>query len=107
MVPLVREATTQPLAAGVVFYRRLITLLAEFGLERPPAETQHEFARRAMSYLTGRGRCHRRPSPKYSSHIVDAFYRIRFGHRELDPSALAQLEQSLDALEACLHADQT
>ena len=43
------------LSAGVVFYRRLTQLLAEYGLDRPPAETQHEFARRATVFLTGGG----------------------------------------------------
>ncbi len=91
-------------AAGVVFYRRLVSLLAEFGLERPPAETQQEFARRAMIYLTGRG-SETAVVAEVPSHIVDAFYRIRFGHRELNSSDLAQLEKSLDALEACLHPE--
>src|SRR6185312_14555367 len=29
--------------AGIQFYRRLLQLLAEYGLERPPAETPREF----------------------------------------------------------------
>ena len=43
------------LTAGILFYRRLAQLLAEFDLERTPAETQHEFARRASRFLTGQG----------------------------------------------------
>ena len=43
------------LTAGILFYRRLAQLLAEFDLERTPAETQNEFALRAIAFLTGQG----------------------------------------------------
>jgi hypothetical protein len=36
--------------------------------------------------------------------VVDAYYRVRFGHREVTPDALHRLESSLDALEASLRA---
>ena len=66
-----------------------------------PAETQHEFARRAARFLAGRGLEHRggRRRPPL---VVDAFYRVRFGHLDLDPETLARLEARLDALEASL-----
>ena len=31
--------------------------------------------------------------------VVDAYYRVRFGHRDLDPESLRELEESLDLLE--------
>src|SRR5438270_7009680 len=37
--------------SGVASYRRLVELLAGQGLERPPAETPREFARRARDFL--------------------------------------------------------
>jgi hypothetical protein len=91
------------LSAGVVFYRRLTQLLAEYGLERPPAETQQEFARRAIVFLTGRGSTTESVAdvPRL---VVDAFYRVRFGQLALSPERLKHLEARLDALEASLHS---
>ncbi len=97
------DATSR--SAGVVFYRRLAQLLAEYGLERPPAETQSEFARRATIFLTGRGSSTEAVAdvPRL---VVDAFYRVRFGQLELTPVDLNHLETRLDALEASLRATQ-
>ena len=89
--------------AGVNFYRRMTLLLAEFGLERPPGETHREFAERATVFLAGRGSS-TEPVADVPSSVVDAFYRVRFGHREVTPTALHMLERSLDALEASLRA---
>jgi hypothetical protein len=93
------------LSPGVLFYRRLVQLLAEFGLERPPAETQSEFARRAAIFLTGRGSSAESVAdvPRL---VVDAFYRVRFGQLSLPPAALRSLEARLDALEASLRTTQ-
>lgn len=91
------------LTAGVVFYRRLTLLLAEFGLERPPGETQREFADRATVFLAGRGSS-TEPVADVPSSVVNAFYRVRFGHQGVTPAALHVLEKSLDALEASLRA---
>jgi hypothetical protein len=91
------------LSAGVVFYRRLTQLLAEYGIERPPGETQSEFARRAIVFLTGRGSGTETVAdvPRL---VVDAFYRVRFGHLTLPPEVLKHLENRLDALEASLRS---
>jgi hypothetical protein len=35
--------------------------------------------------------------------IVEAFYRVRFGHLELEPASLQELDARLDALEASLN----
>ena len=87
--------------AGILFYRRLAQLLAEFDLERAPAETQNEFALRASRFLTGQ------PAQVQSvadvpQKIVEAFYRVRFGHRDLDPDTLKELEADLDHLQTRL-----
>ncbi|WP_406700351.1 DUF4129 domain-containing protein [Singulisphaera sp. Ch08] len=91
------------LSAGVVFYRRLTQLLTDYGLERPPAETQHEFARRATVFLTGGG-LKTESVADVPRLVVDAFYRVRFGHLTLSPDVLTSLEARLDALEASLRS---
>jgi transglutaminase-like putative cysteine protease len=89
------------LAAGTLFYRRLTQMLAAYDLERTPAETQNEFAIRAHKFLTGHG-----PGTAGISdvpeQVVSAFYRVRFGHLELAPGSLQELNARLDSLESRL-----
>jgi transglutaminase-like putative cysteine protease len=92
------------LSASQVFYRRLTQLLAEFGLERPSAETQFEFAHRASAFLTGRGSSTAGVSD-VPPLVVAAYYRVRFGHRDIAPETIEHLDRRLDALEASLHAN--
>ncbi len=92
------------LAAGVLFYRRMVGLLEEFGLERPAAETPREFARRAAGFLAGRGSGNESVAD-VPPLVVDAYYRIRFGHLELEPGTLRLVETRLDALESRLRPD--
>jgi hypothetical protein len=93
------------LSAGAAHYRRLALLLGEYGLERPPAETQDEFARRATVFLTARGSGTDAVADVPRA-VVEAFYRVRFGHRELPPDLHGHLESRLDDLEASLGASQ-
>ena len=99
--PVVDSAS---LTAGTLFYRRLTQLLAQLELERTPFETQGEFAVRAARFLTSQ-------SPSTQSvadvpgEVVDAFYRVRFGHLELEPGSLEELDARLDALEASMKPD--
>jgi len=93
------------LQAGASHYRRLAQLLAEYGLERPAAETQDEFARRATLFLAARGSGVEAVADVPRA-VVEAFYRVRFGHRELSPAALGHLETRLDALETSLRSTQ-
>jgi hypothetical protein len=94
------------LASGMVAYRRLVALLAAHGLQRFPPETPREFARRASESFSTHG-----PSAQAAadvpSLIVEAFYRIRFGHAKPAPELQALLEQRLDALEAALAPEKT
>jgi hypothetical protein len=99
------ETRDAALSPGVAFYRRLTQLLAEFGLERPTAETQNEFARRAAVFLTGKGSSTESVA-EVPGQVVDAFYRVRFGHSELPPGMLKHLESQLDTLESCLRTTQ-
>jgi hypothetical protein len=79
----------------------LAQLLAELELERTPAETQGEFAVRAGRFLTGQGPATQSVA-EVPQQVVDAFYRVRFGHLELEPASLQELDARLDALEASL-----
>lgn len=89
------------MAAGVAFYRRAARMLAEYGLERPPAETPREFAGRAAAFLAGRSGGAERFAD-VPAVVVEAFYLIRYGHHEPSPEDLKHLESRLDALEANL-----
>lgn len=91
------------LSAGATHYRRLAQLMAEHGIERPAGETQVEFARRATDYLASRGASTDVVAavPKL---VVDAFYLVRFGGRELSADDLASLDTNLNALESKLRA---
>jgi protein-glutamine gamma-glutamyltransferase len=94
-----QDATS--LTAGIFFYRRLVQMLASYDLERSPAETQSEFAGRAHKFLTGRGEVTQGVA-EVPGEVVDAFYRVRFGHLELEPASLEDLDARLDALETSL-----
>jgi hypothetical protein len=89
------------MTAGILFYRRLVQLLAEYELERSPAETQNEFAHRAYRFLSGQG-TRTQEVAGLPQKIVDAFYQVRFGHRDLSPETLGELEDCLDAIQAKL-----
>jgi transglutaminase-like putative cysteine protease len=89
------------LTAGILFYRRMVQLLAQYELERTPAETQSEFAVRAHKFLTGKGPLTQRMAD-VPRQVVDAFYRVRFGHLDIEPDSLKELDARLDALEASL-----
>ena len=89
------------LTAGVLSYRRLVQMLAAYDLKRNPAETQSEFAHRAYKFLVGQGPS-TQPVADVPQQVVDAFYRVRFGHLELEPASLEELDLRLDALEASL-----
>ena len=93
------------LSPGAAQYRKLAQVLAEYGLERPPAETQDEFARRATVFLTGRGGT-TGPVADVPRLVVEAFYRVRFGHGELPVPVVANLDSRLNALEESLRASQ-
>ena len=89
------------LNSGVASYRRMVRLLDEHGLRRPPNETPREFANRAAESLAARS-----PDDEDLAAVpvavVDAFYGIRFGDRILDHESHRNLELRLDALEASL-----
>jgi transglutaminase-like putative cysteine protease len=95
-----------PLSAGAAQYRRLAQLLAEFGLERPPAETQDEFARRAAIYLNGQA-SDSGSVADVPREVVEAYYRVRFGNLDLVPDSQKRLDNRLDDLEAVMRVRPT
>jgi protein-glutamine gamma-glutamyltransferase len=99
--PVVDSAS---LTAGTLFYRRLTQLLSQLELERTPFETQGEFAVRAARFLTGQGHS-TQTVVDVPGEVVDAFYRVRFGHLELEPGSLEELDARLDELEASMKHD--
>ena len=90
--------------AGIQFYRRLLRLLGEYGLERPPAETPQEFARRAAIFLAGHG-SGTEAVADVPPLVVEAFYRIRFGEHTIREDDFDRVTARLDALEAHLHLE--
>jgi transglutaminase-like putative cysteine protease len=93
---------TVGLLPGILFYRRLAQMLAEMELRRNSAETQSEFAVRASRFLGGRGDGAEAVA-EVPRKVVDAFYRVRFGHLDLDPGTLEELEENLDSLQKYLN----
>ena len=93
-------------SAGASQYRRLAQLLAEFGIERPAAETQDEFARRAAIFLSGRY-SESGTVDDVPGQVVEAYYRVRFGNLELLPASQRFLDGRLDALENAMRASPT
>jgi len=88
--------------AGIQFYRRLLRLLCECGLDRPASETPQEFARRAAIYLSGHGQGAESVAD-VPALVVDTFYRIRFGEHTIREDDFARVTSRLDALEAQIH----
>jgi transglutaminase-like putative cysteine protease len=95
------EDDATSLTAGILFYRRMAHLLSRLELERTPSETQGEFAARASRLLSGRG-VPEQTVAEVPHRVVEAFYRVRFGHLELESASLQTLNAQLDALEASL-----
>jgi len=87
-------------ATEVEFYRRLEAALARFEIERPPPQTQREFAVFARHRLAELGLA---PAAVLApQQVAEAFYRVRFGRADLDKSESETVEQSLALLEAAL-----
>jgi hypothetical protein len=72
-------------ASTVVFYERLLALLARRGVKRDPDLTPLEFAS-GLDF-----------QPALS--ITRAYNRVRFGGQELSPAELQEIDQTLKQLE--------
>ncbi len=80
----------------VEFYRRLEALLRRHGIQRPPAQTQREFA------LAVGGQLAEKPDQAAVAGIprllVDSFYKVRYGNARLSPQENEQLQNALAQL---------
>lgn len=94
IAPLRRRKT------AVAFYQRFETALARIGLQRHAAQTQRQFAGQAAAQLGS--------DPAWAAaadvphQIVDAFYQVRFGHREPNAREEAEISAQLARLEDLL-----
>lgn len=90
-----REAVAR--RSRVAFYRRLESVLARHRLHRGASQTPREFAEVAgmrLAAATGQ-----RDMAELPGAVVDAFYRVRFGGRDLDNNQIQAVEQALHRLE--------
>ncbi len=82
--------------SSVAFYRQLERILGAAGMHRKPCETPRELADKAAEQL--------RPIVGQSGlatvpiHIVESYYRTRFGSWKPDGAELAKIEQDLQQL---------
>ena len=83
--------------SGVDFYRRLETILAQVKCRRKATQTQREFALAAGGQLADQTLT--QGVARLPRHVVEAFYRVRFGHRRLDKFEAEQVERALSELE--------
>ncbi len=91
-----RRRTSRP----VEFYERFESILSSHGLRRPECQTQHEFAVVAGAQLAETpGMQHASLLPR---RIADAFYRVRFGHIDLDKDDAQAIEHDISELAATL-----
>ena len=84
-------------ASHVEFYRRFTTLMRRLGLRRAAEQTPRDFALDSQIWLTSHGTA--TADAAVGVGIVEAYYRVRYGHRPLDSRERAQVEQALRQLE--------
>jgi len=82
--------------AEIGFYRQLERLLTKAGLTRSRQQTPREFAFSVGGELSDRAETVGVASVPRK--VVEAFYRVRFGHRPLDNDEALSVEQSLSQL---------
>ncbi|HEV3023386.1 MAG TPA: transglutaminase domain-containing protein, partial [Pirellulales bacterium] len=97
---LLRPRRADDASPVLEIYRRLETALATRGLRRHPAQTAYEFASLAGAELA-ESIDHRRVA-HLPRHIVEAFYRVRFGGHALDNLEADGVEHALAELELAL-----
>lgn len=92
------DASQDPEAAQVAFYRRLEQLLSEIQLQRGNSQTPREFATQAAATFSKHSETQTVVS--LPQHLVDLFYRVRFGRHPLDNRDMDEVEQALEQIEA-------
>jgi hypothetical protein len=84
-------------AAQVEFYRRFEMLMAKRKFSRETTTTHREFARRIAQVLDGE--TGRTDAGAPAREVTEAFYRVRFAHRPLEPAERARIAAALSDLE--------
>lgn len=99
---LTRSHVRSRSAYHVEFYDQFESLLARYGMPRATSQTPREFALATGGYLAESPLTQQTAAlPK---RIVEAFYFIRFGRRELDAGELLWAEQAVSDLALALEA---
>ena len=99
-----RPAARRRAALRVEFYEQFENLLTRYGMPRMQNQTQREFALATGGHLAESPLTQQAgPLPR---RIVEAYYRVRFGRRELDNMELRSVEQAIAELAAALAARQ-
>ena len=91
-----RQLASRHAERQIAFYERFRRLCAKAGFKRLPSQTQREFARFVQGQVQMAGQT-------FDS-ISEAFYRVRFGHQQLDVDELNELERFLDQWETQIAA---
>jgi hypothetical protein len=89
---------------SVDFYDRFEALLTHHGMPRTQSQTQREFALATGGHLAESPLT--QPVGLLPRRIVEAYYRVRFGHRELTGEETRSIDEALGALAAALAARQ-
>lgn len=97
-----RPAARRRAARRVEFYEQFENLLARYGMPRMQNQTQREFALATGGHLAESPLT--QPSSPLPRRIADAYYRVRFGRRELDNTELRSVEKAIADLAAALAA---
>jgi transglutaminase-like putative cysteine protease len=84
-------------APHVEFYRRFTTLMRRLGRRRVAQQTPLDFALDSQIWLTAQGAA--TTDAAVAVGIVEAYYRVRYGHRPLDSLERTEVEQALRQLE--------
>ncbi len=87
-------------ARRVEFFDQFESLLARYGMRRQPHQTQREFALASGGQLAEAPAT--RPVAALPRRIVDLYYRVRFGGRDLDNAESLAVQQALSALAQAL-----
>ncbi len=99
---------------GVDFYKRFVNLVGRYGLHREGRQTHREFAQHIVRDFLARG-LHGVPAvenggtsgqglelARLPNKIVEAYYEVRFGKRQLSQLEQAEIETAITSMETAL-----
>ncbi|QDU98223.1 Protein-glutamine gamma-glutamyltransferase [Lignipirellula cremea] len=92
-----RVEKNERMRLSIEFYRRLQTLLANWGFRRRTSQTPLEFAQSVVRNWPSPG--HREAARQQLDILIKLFYRVRFGEAALDSTETQAIENALAALQ--------